>query len=162
MIRVLHILVILLAFTASVNAADSESEPNTKGKNATQEKVKDLTSMLKDENKQVREKAARSLGGFGPAAKEAVPALIESLKDKGIASFGGPNQGFAAVALGQIGQDAVPALVEALKDKDKSVSRLAAYALGQIGQEAKAVVPSLEELLKKEKVEYVRRAAAAL
>jgi HEAT repeat protein len=51
-----------------------------------------------------------------PAAKDAVPAMIETLKDKDT----GVRKS-AALALGLIGpaaKDAVPALIEALKDGD--------------------------------------------
>jgi HEAT repeat protein len=39
-------------------------------------------AVLKDEMAEVREAAALALGGFGPQASEAVPALMAALKDK--------------------------------------------------------------------------------
>jgi len=37
--------------------------------------------MLKDKNLRVRLAAAEALGGIGPEAKAAIPALVELLKD---------------------------------------------------------------------------------
>ena len=62
------------------------------------------------------EGAAAVLGQIGPAAKDAVPALVQSLGD--------PNpfvRGMAARALGGIGRAAnaaIPALIQALQDLD--------------------------------------------
>ena len=51
------------------------------------------------------------LGGLGPDAREAIPALIEQLKSVG-------NDTFVDTALGKIGKDAVPALIDLLSDPD--------------------------------------------
>jgi HEAT repeat protein len=70
------------------------------------------------------------LGQIGPAAKEAVPALIAVLKDED-----SELRASAATALGGIGpaaKEAVPALSVALKDKDKRVREIAASALRKI------------------------------
>jgi HEAT repeat protein len=40
-----------------------------------------LIEALKDKSINVRQNAAFALGGIGPAAKDAVPALSEALKD---------------------------------------------------------------------------------
>src|SRR5262249_7292742 len=40
-----------------------------------------LTNALKDENLYVRRDAAKALGQFGPEAQDAVPALLERLRD---------------------------------------------------------------------------------
>ncbi|MBU4502509.1 MAG: HPr family phosphocarrier protein, partial [Nanoarchaeota archaeon] len=103
----------------------------------------------------VRQAAAVSLGNIGPEAKEAVPYLIEALKDVRLAAA-------AAEVLGNIGpeaKEAVPYLIEALKDESLYVRLAAAEALGNIGPEAKEAVPYLIEALKDESL-YVRRAAA--
>ena len=66
----------------------------------------------------------------GEGAIDAVPALIQALKDE--------NKDVrvnAAVALGQIGEgakDVVPALIQALKDQDEWVRINAAWALEEI------------------------------
>ena len=41
-----------------------------------------LTQLLRDKDADVRTAAARGLGGIGPAAKDAIPALTELLNDK--------------------------------------------------------------------------------
>jgi HEAT repeat protein len=67
---------------------------------------------------------AFALGIQGPAAAEAVPALIECLKEE--------NEDIAGVvcfALGQIGRPTVPGLRAALKDSNPTVRANAAWAL---------------------------------
>ncbi len=100
------------------------------------------TQLLTDESRVVRYRAARDLGGIGPRAHAARPALFEALKNES-----GSVRVSAARALRRIGVQAkdVPALIVALKDKDFSVRRVAALALGEIGHEAKAALPALKE-----------------
>ncbi len=107
------------------------------GVSAGQEDVPTLIHKLKDRDKEVRFNAAYAVGKIGPAAKEAVPALIAALKDE--------YRWVAASALGKIGPAAVPALIAALKDEDGSVRVSAAFALGWIGP---AAFPSLIAALK--------------
>ena len=67
---------------------------------------------------------------IGSGAKDAVPALMQALKDQDEWV-----RGNAARALGWIGsgaKDAVPALIQALQDQDAQVRFAAAYALGQV------------------------------
>lgn len=69
---------------------------------------------------------------MGPAAREAVPALIETLRDENESAV---VRQWAAWSLGQIGPDArgaVPALVEALGDASPNVREAAAEALEKI------------------------------
>ncbi|HEY2539870.1 MAG TPA: HEAT repeat domain-containing protein, partial [Stellaceae bacterium] len=65
---------------------------------------------MKNQNAEVRRGAAGALGKFGPAAADAVPALVEALKNQDVYVS-------AAHALQDIGSVAVPALVEALKNQ---------------------------------------------
>jgi len=44
-------------------------------------KITDLIRQLKHEHKHVHRAAAETLGGIGPEAKEAAPALIQALQD---------------------------------------------------------------------------------
>jgi HEAT repeat protein len=84
----------------------------------------------------VREHAAEALGDIGPEAKEAVPPLIEVLKDKE------PRvRRDAARSLGQIGpaaKVAAPQLAALLKDEDANVREAAARALRQLAVEPEA------------------------
>jgi HEAT repeat protein len=92
---------------------------------------------------EVRCTAADLLGGMGPSAREAAPALVEALRD--------PDahvRSVAVTALGEIGADAseaVPALVALLKTED---CLKAVLALKAFGSEAMAANPALVELLK--------------
>jgi HEAT repeat protein len=89
--------------------------------------VPSLVKTLKnDKDPNMRYWAAESLGNFGPPAREAVPDLIEALKDpEPMVRMG------AAYALGEIGPtpEAVATLKQALKDPDQKVREGAAYAL---------------------------------
>jgi HEAT repeat protein len=80
---------------------------------------------------------------IGPAAKDAVPALAEVLKDKDDLMRSG-----AALALGRVGPAAVPTLTELAKDKDAGVRRAAAWSLGGIEPAAEN---SYRELLLKDR-----------
>ena len=89
-----------------------------------------MIAALKDKDEGVRGGAAIALGKIGPAAKDAVPALITAIKDK--------HQNVrwrAAEALGKIGpvaKVAVPALNEALTDENEDVRVAAVQALDKI------------------------------
>jgi HEAT repeat protein len=131
----------------------------------------------------LRAEAAEALGRIGPAARAAVPALIDALKDpeeperhrdpepsdRPAPVERAPARTVrdrAAEALGKIGpaaKDAVPALSRALNDPDKAVGTRAAEALGRIGPAAKAAVPALLTAFKDDKRRAVGdRAAEAL
>src|SRR5205085_7748196 len=60
-----------------------------------------ICPLLEAKDDDVRDVAFEALGGMGPKAKAAIPALIEMLND----GDRGPS---AARALGRIGKDAVP------------------------------------------------------
>ena len=78
----------------------------------------------------IRYSAVDALGGFGPAAKEAVPVLVDSLKEQNFRI-----RSKAAVALGRIGRDAkdaITALKEVLQDENKVVQKNAEWALSEI------------------------------
>ncbi|GAB4206178.1 MAG: hypothetical protein Fur006_63040 [Coleofasciculaceae cyanobacterium] len=119
-----------------------------------------LINALKNEDKQVRWRAASALADIGAEASAAVPALITALHDadeyiRRIATY----------ALGKIGPEAstaVPDLIEALQDSDRSLRLVAAYALGKIGSEAASAVPSLIATLQDANVEVRLNAATAL
>jgi HEAT repeat protein len=74
----------------------------------------------------VRFAAVSALGRLGPAAKDAVPALINSLRDETIREL-------AADSLVKIGRAAVPALVEAVQTGPSGIRWHAAEALTRIG-----------------------------
>ncbi len=88
-----------------------------------------LVEALKEKDGNVRSKAARALGGIGPAAKEAIPVLLEALRDREA-----HVRWDAARALGQIGAAAAEGLAAAVNDKDPVVRQIAADALKRIIQ----------------------------
>ena len=134
-----------------------------------------LIEVLAHPNFYISEGAAMALGQMGARAKEAVPALGNTLRRKGTPLMLQPR---AAEALGKIGEidllvrilqgeepgipphlgaqgleaagpaaaSAVPALMEALKSPDTSMHMYAAEALGEIGPAANPAVPQLAEL----------------
>ena len=126
--------------------------------------------------------AAGTLGKIGPAARIAIPALIDSVKrkdtnrserDMAVYALGqmGPKakstvpvlaeavgEQQVVWALGQIGPAGAAALTKALKDKSSYLRTLATAMLGDIGPEAKIAVPALTALLK-DKDSYLRLAA---
>jgi HEAT repeat protein len=92
----------------------------------------------------VRIEAAKALGQHGPAAKEAIPALVKCAKKDGDVHV----REEAIRALGLIGRDAVPDLIKLLKKSSHELTRAdAATALGEIGKDAREAVPALVEAL---------------
>jgi len=88
--------------------------------------------------------AASELGELGPAAKAAVPALLQALS-----GHDQPVRGAATVALGKIHcqpEVVIPLLIGLLDDKE--LKDEAAQALGGFGGLSKAAVPKLIPLLK--------------
>ena len=86
-----------------------------------------------------------ALAQLGPNAKDALPALIERLKNINVTSR--HPLLLTIGAFGSDAKDAVPALVELLKNKDVSFHLDAMIALGQIGPAAEAAVPQLQAFL---------------
>ncbi|HEX4646729.1 MAG TPA: HEAT repeat domain-containing protein, partial [Verrucomicrobiae bacterium] len=86
-----------------------------------------------------RAKAAAAIGEFGPAAKPAIPVLLQALKSGDTAVH--PS---AVTALGKIGSEPetiIPLLISYLDDNNLNDD--AAEALGNFGSRAKAMVPKL-------------------
>ena len=86
------------------------------------------------------------MGRIGSLANEAVPYLIETLKD--------PDERVRKTAVGTLGEigpaatEAVPHLSRLLTDLDPYVRGYVAIALGQIGEEAIGATPQLIEALR--------------
>ena len=121
-----------------------------------------------DADKQQCRRAAQALGRFGPAAKEAVPLLVQALQSPST-----EVREFAVDALGRIGlepQTVVPAIVAEADLPPEHINykplapfrRLAARALGRFGPAATAAVPMLEKALQNEDPLYRVQAALAL
>lgn len=96
-------------------------------------------------NPKLRCSLAKVLGGMGPAAKQAVPALIQGLGDTNNAACAS-----AIIALGRIHSEpglAVPALVKCLGRQDGYIPLRVAYTLAEFGADAKPAIPALVQLL---------------
>lgn len=101
-----------------------------------------LIDGLRSPDTMMRIGCARALGGMGPAAKNAVPALIENL------GHGDPAMQQDVIdALGAIGEAAKPGLIEALGWNEPRQRATAALALGAMGKVAQdATTPMLARL----------------
>jgi HEAT repeat protein len=98
--------------------------------------------LLKD--REVRDFAVSALGGIGPDAKAAVPALTELLKDSDYNET--TDLLFALGCIGPEAKTAVPKII-ALLDDHGDVRFAALSALGGIGPNAKLAIPALTRLL---------------
>lgn len=123
--RTLRVTLLALALGATGLSAQAAKEPEFQDRPLSAW-VEDLHGMAP----YTRNQAAYAIGGMGPAAKSAVPALIEALKDPE-ATVRFP----VCIALKEIGPDAiaaVPALREALDDRNDDVAAMARKALIKI------------------------------
>jgi vesicle coat complex subunit len=93
------------------------------------ELIPPLIDALKDSDTEVRQSAVGALASMG---HQAVPALVEVLKDKDKDKELRANVAYVLGQMGTGGQEAVPALVKLLKDDDTHVRRRAAYAIQSI------------------------------
>ena len=106
--------------------------------------VRGLAVALMNESEQIRVSAAEALGGMGPDAGAAVPALLRALKDSLAMD---PPAGISRLpvchALASIGEPAASILVEALKDDDAEVRAHAAFVLGRRVPTKQSVISAL-------------------
>lgn len=104
----------------------------------------------------------KALGWIGPKAKEAVPALADTLRQSKDAKV----RELAASTLGKIGwraRSAVPALLECIKDSNAELRAQAAIALVSIDPvESKAAIPVLIETAKNKRSAFRANAVLSL
>ncbi len=111
-----------------------------------------LIKVLNEEDRELANRAARSLGKLAIEPDVSVPALMKSLKSKNSdVCYSAAN---ALGAFGEAGQSAVPVLLKALDDE--LLCFAAARSLGRIGSPAEAAIPRLIQMLDDKKT---RRAA---
>ena len=120
----------------------------TKKKEVTYEgkPLSEWIKMLEDENPVNRLTAITVVGEIGPEAKEAIPILIETIRevrnrDKRILVA-------CNKALLAMGKEIVPHMISLLKDDTWEMRRGAAWILGKLGPDARDAVPALTEALK--------------
>jgi HEAT repeat protein len=116
--------------------------------------------VLRDPDLDVRLAAAEALRRFGPAARDAVPILLQSV------GHGEVSQQLAAIralaSIGQPGDAALPVLTQALAYPDPRVRQASARLLGDLGPAAWPAEPALRQALADRDPEVQRAAGDAL
>ena len=161
-------------------------ESNGHSSTPTNGNLGDRITALGDDAAAVRATAADELGMLGESAAEAIPQLIQALRDnyepvrlnaaytlgtigepavpqliEVLGDENGPTRRMAAYALAAVGAPAVASLSEALEHTEEAVRIEASYALAQIGDSAETAIPTLIEHAKDESVEVRRYLAEA-
>jgi len=113
--------------------------------------IQPLTEALGQTDLTLRLGATRALGGIGPAAHDAIPALIKNLGDSQ-----DPLRDESAQALALMGPEAGSALVAALKDSDARRRAGAANALALMDPPFQAGAKDVEQAATNEKDGAVR------
>ena len=136
------------------------AQPRQGGGDSWARTARSWTPALSDPDPTAREEAGYALSRIGPAAKEAVPALVRLL---GVETI--DKVRLAAVSalgwIGEDGRDAVPALRGILEQEQSDAVRWrAATALGQIGPGARDAVPELTYVMIADKHSGLRTSAA--
>ncbi len=129
------------------------------GSGSAAQAAAELTYALADDDPDVRQAAASSLGQLGPASPQVTPALIHALADDSWRV-----RQAAASSLGQLGPaspEVTPALIHALADDSLSVRQAAASSLVQLGQASPQVTPALIHALADAGSWQVHQAAAS-
>ena len=92
--------------------------------------------------------ADRLQDGFVIAGEQAVPALIDALKETTPENRYYVFKALSKLELNKTHVHAVPALVAGLKDTDPKVRYYSAKCIKDIGPAAKAAIPALKEAAK--------------
>ena len=118
--------------------------------NTSPEVFSGLTNCLRDPNMEVRERIVDAISCFGPAASNAVPAILENIlphDPSAVFNHFEIEQALAAKALGKIGSGAVtavPVLQAGIAQRTNSYLRItSAIALWRIRQQAAETLPVL-------------------
>ncbi len=111
-----------------------------------------LTNCFRDPDVEVRRCVVDAISCFGPAASNAVPAIVENLRLGGLTAQFQPSaneQAWAAIALGKIGSGAfgaVPVLREGAVQRTNSYFRVtSSVALWRIRHQASEALPALSQ-----------------
>jgi HEAT repeat protein len=119
-----------------------------------------LGGVLNDDSADVRLTAYAALQHYGPAAKEAVPALARAAANED------PEGRLLAIhtlaALGKEGKPAAPALVQALSAREVRVRAAAAEVLGKLGPPDGEIAAALRKALNDPEADVRAAASVAL
>jgi len=116
--------------------------------------------MLEEPNPATRLAAIHAVGEIGPEAREAIPLLVETIRqtrnhDKRLLVA-------CNKALLGMGPEIVPYIVPLLKDQEWEMRRGGAWLLGKVGPDAEDAVPALTEALNDSNAAVRMKAAEAL
>ncbi len=117
-----------------------------------------LIKDLQNPDESVRLRAAKELGKLGVAARDAIPALQNALKDADEDVRRVANSSLKAIHAATPIDNPVQRLIRDLQNPDESVRLRAAKELGRIGPSAYEAIPYLEKLTR-DSDEDVRRVA---
>ena len=132
--RFLPLLAAAFLCPGAVSAGDKKADP-------AETIAKLIDNLKKKDDPVARLQAAMEIAEFGPAAKDAVPSLVDLLQN------GDEDLKLnAALALGKIGKAAVAPVTEILAAKDEDSRFYALWALGWIGPDAVAAAPQIIKL----------------
>jgi HEAT repeat protein len=104
-----------------------------------------LPNITGDWPSSIPRESAAALGMIGPPAKDAVPLLINLLKDADLKTRETALE--SVLLIDPDGGLAIPLLMEALKSSDQTMRVNAARALGLYGSKAESALPLLNELI---------------
>jgi HEAT repeat protein len=117
-----------------------------------------VIKLLDNPNDDVRSLALRVLGNIGPEADEAIPFLLNKIKDRDKMIALAAGQALAHIG----GKDVVLALTALLEDSEDYVRYYAANTLGYMGPDASEALPSLLKCLEDEEARVRASAAIAI
>jgi HEAT repeat protein len=118
-----------------------------------------LVNLLSHARAEVRRDAAVALTGYGAAAKDALPALRQSMQDEDAGVRSSAACAVARITTEQANREAIAVMIAALKDRDPRARQDAARFLGAVGASSGEAYAALTAARTDEN-EDVRRAVA--
>lgn len=134
--------VVTLTFLAAVTTTVAQGQTA----DPVRERVESAVSRLKSTDPDQQFAALTELGDMGPLAKNAVPALVNTLKATDDIAL----KHEVLISLERIGTEAspaIPAVTGYLNDRSPVLQHQALHTLRQMGPLAKAAVPQIQKLL---------------
>lgn len=138
--RYLALLALLVCLTMLSIGCTKKQEVTYQGK-----PLNEWIKMLKEPDLAAKTSAIAAISALGPEAKEATPAIIETIRQ--VRNRDKRMLVACVDALLGMGKEAVPYLIDLLKDDTWEMRRGSAWMLGKLGPDAKDAVPALTEAL---------------